>query len=55
MNPAGPFDLPSPQDSVILIVDDVAQNIQVVGSVLREAGYSIMPATSGAAARKASP
>ena len=42
--------LPSPEDSVILIVDDVQQNIQVVGTMLREVGYSIMPATSGAAA-----
>src|SRR5204863_9032238 len=33
--------------SVILVVDDVQQNIQVVGTMLREAGYSIMPATSG--------
>src|SRR2546428_11904453 len=42
--------LPSPQDSVILVVDDVQQNIQVVGTMLREVGYSVMPATSGAAA-----
>jgi len=41
---------PPPQDSLILVVDDVQQNIQVVGTMLREAGYSIMPATSGAAA-----
>jgi len=40
----------SAQESVILVVDDVQQNIQVVGTLLREAGYSIMPATSGAAA-----
>jgi len=44
------FDLPPPQDSLILVVDDVQQNIQVVGTMLREAGYSIMPATSGTAA-----
>lgn len=49
-----PIDLapPAPQDSVILVVDDVAQNIQVVGTMLREAGYSVMPATNGAAALK---
>lgn len=50
MNPAPQHVPPSPRDSVILVVDDVAQNIQVVGTMLREAGYSIMPATSGAAA-----
>lgn len=50
MNAPASFSLPPPQDSVILVVDDVPQNIQVVGTVLREAGYSIMPATSGAAA-----
>jgi two-component system sensor histidine kinase/response regulator len=33
-----------------LVVDDVPQNIQVVGTMLREVGYSIMPATSGPAA-----
>ncbi|MSU61856.1 MAG: hybrid sensor histidine kinase/response regulator [Pedosphaera sp.] len=42
--------LPSPSESLILVVDDVLQNIQVVVTMLREAGYSIMPATSGAAA-----
>ncbi len=42
--------LPAPQDSLILVVDDVQQNIQVVGTMLREVGYSIMPATSGAVA-----
>jgi signal transduction histidine kinase len=31
-------------------VDDVQQNIQVVGTMLRGAGYSIMPANSGAVA-----
>ena len=50
MNPTSPPALPSPQETVILVVDDVPQNIQVVGTMLREAGYSIMPATSGAAA-----
>ena len=50
MNTPPDFSLPPPQDSVILVVDDVQQNIQVVGTMLREVGYSIMPATSGAAA-----
>jgi signal transduction histidine kinase len=50
MNPSSQPTSPSPQDSLILVVDDVQQNIQVVGTMLREAGYSIMPATTGAAA-----
>ncbi|MSU36736.1 MAG: hybrid sensor histidine kinase/response regulator [Pedosphaera sp.] len=50
MNPVPPATPPSPQSSLVLVVDDVQQNIQVVGTMLREAGYSIMPATSGAAA-----
>ena len=29
-------------DSVILVVDDVPQNIQVVGTLLRESGYSVI-------------
>src|SRR5215468_4871421 len=45
-----PTALPSPQESLILLVDDVQQNIQVVGTMLREVGYLVMPATSGAAA-----
>src|SRR5438876_10749286 len=50
MNVPLQFTLPPPSDSLILVVDDVQQNIQVVGTMLREAGYSIMPANSGAAA-----
>lgn len=34
-------------DPVILVVDDIQTNIQVVGGVLSEAGYEVMPATSG--------
>jgi two-component system sensor histidine kinase/response regulator len=34
--------------SRILVVDDVAKNLQVVGTMLRNAGYAVMPATSGA-------
>jgi two-component system, sensor histidine kinase and response regulator len=36
--------------SCVLVVDDVPKNLQVVGTMLRTAGYSIMPATSGAKA-----
>ncbi|MFO1459120.1 MAG: hybrid sensor histidine kinase/response regulator [Verrucomicrobiota bacterium] len=50
MNAPDQFGLPAPHDSVILVVDDVPQNIQVVGTLLRESGYSVMPATSGTAA-----
>lgn len=45
-----PTIFPLPHECVILVVDDVLQNIQVVGGMLREAGYSIMPANSGPAA-----
>jgi signal transduction histidine kinase len=36
--------------SCVLVVDDVPKNLQVVGTMLRNAGYAIMPATSGAKA-----
>jgi len=39
--------LAAPQDSFILVVDDLPKNIQVVGAILSEAGYEVMPATSG--------
>jgi DNA-binding response OmpR family regulator len=39
--------LPLPQDSVILIVDDLPSNIQLVASILRGAGYQVLPATGG--------
>ncbi len=38
--------LPSPEESVILVVDDVPANIQVVGTILRGAGYQVVPTTS---------
>jgi two-component system, sensor histidine kinase and response regulator len=43
---------PSPGQSKarILVVDDVLQNLQVVGSMLRKEGYDVMPASSGAEA-----
>src|SRR5262249_46801769 len=34
----------------VLIVDDVTKNLQVVGTMLRNAGFEIMPTTSGAQA-----
>jgi two-component system sensor histidine kinase/response regulator len=38
--------------SRILVVDDVTKNLQVVGTVLRNEGYEVMPAASGAEALK---
>src|ERR1051325_457532 len=40
---------PAPRSSV-LIVDDITRNLQVVGTILRQAGYAVTPATSGAEA-----
>jgi signal transduction histidine kinase len=34
----------------VLIVDDITKNLQVVGTILRQAGYAVTPATSGAEA-----
>jgi len=42
--------LPDPGYSRILVVDDVAKNLQVVGTMLRNEGYEVMPATGGAQA-----
>ncbi len=39
-----------PMKSRILVVDDISRNLQVVGTMLRDAGYHVMPATSGAQA-----
>jgi len=33
--------------SRVLVVDDISKNLQVVGTMLRNAGYHVMPATSG--------
>src|SRR6478735_12641317 len=38
--------------SLILVVDDITKNLQVVGTVLRNQGYKVMPAASGAEALK---
>ena len=35
--------------SRVLVVDDITKNLQVVGTMLRNEGYEVMPATSGAA------
>src|SRR5690348_6228326 len=34
----------------IMVVDDVMQNLQVVGTMLRKEGYDVLPASSGAQA-----
>jgi two-component system, sensor histidine kinase and response regulator len=39
-----------PAIPVILVVDDIQTNIQVVGQILNENGYEVMPATSAAQA-----
>jgi two-component system, sensor histidine kinase and response regulator len=36
--------------SRVLVVDDITKNLQVVGAMLREQGYHVMPATSGSQA-----
>jgi two-component system sensor histidine kinase/response regulator len=36
--------------SSVLVVDDITKNLQVVGTLLRQAGYAVTPATSGAEA-----
>ena len=38
--------------SRILVVDDINKNLQIVGTVLRNQGYEVMPAASGAEALK---
>ena len=40
----------APPKSRVLVVDDIAKNLQVVGTMLRNEGYQVMPATSGAQA-----
>jgi two-component system sensor histidine kinase/response regulator len=39
--------LPAPEDTVVLVVDDVLNNVQIVGSILGAAGYQVVPATNG--------
>jgi CheY-like chemotaxis protein len=33
--------------SRVLVVDDISKNLQIVGTMLRNEGYQVMPATSG--------
>jgi signal transduction histidine kinase len=35
------------EPATILVADDVVKNLQVIGTMLRNAGYEVMPATSG--------
>lgn len=42
LNPVAPQ-----MNSRILVVDDISKNLQVVGTMLRNEGYHVMPATSG--------
>ena len=39
-----------PEGSHILVVDDITKNLQVIGTMLRNQGYDVMPATSGSEA-----
>ena len=36
-----------PEDIRILIVDDIPENIRLLGSILRAEGYQVIPAASG--------
>jgi signal transduction histidine kinase len=49
VNPAGPHSA-TLANSRILVIDDITKNLQVVGTMLRNEGYHVMPATSGAQA-----
>ncbi len=42
-----PASSPNQVKSRVLVVDDVVQNLQVVGTMLRNEGYDVMPAASG--------
>lgn len=51
MNPAPAFtSSPSTARGVVLVVDDQIRNIQVVGTILTQEGFEVIPATSGAQA-----
>ncbi|MBK9135759.1 MAG: response regulator [Betaproteobacteria bacterium] len=41
---------PTPRDATVLVVDDVPDNLLVVSDLLREAGYAVRAANSGAVA-----
>ena len=38
---------PAVPDACVLVVDDTVQNVRLVGAMLAEAGYDVMPASSG--------
>jgi signal transduction histidine kinase len=44
---SSPLSLTAPRRSRILVVDDITRNLQVVGMMLRQADYEVMPATGG--------
>jgi two-component system sensor histidine kinase/response regulator len=46
MNPSSALSFGA-QKPRILVVDDIVKNLQVVGTMLRNEGYDVMPATSG--------
>jgi len=48
----GPSDSNGPSHARILVVDDQASNVQVVGLILGTLGYEIIPASDGATALK---
>ncbi len=49
--PASPLQVAVPSSKPrILVVDDVTRNLQIVGAMLRNSGYEVMPTTSGAQA-----
>ncbi len=51
MNPDTPFShSPTTARGVVLVVDDQVRNIQVVGTILTQEGFEVIPATSGAQA-----
>src|SRR5881396_1102729 len=41
---------PSAPRTRILVVDDITKNLQIIGTMLRNAGYEVMPTTGGAQA-----
>lgn len=41
------FQLKSPGETLILVVDDLPRNVQVAGVILHEAGYDIIPCDGG--------
>jgi CheY-like chemotaxis protein len=46
MNPVPSLTGAGPR-SRVLVVDDIPKNLQVIGTMLRNAGCAVMPATSG--------